>query len=105
MGSTVPEDAWQNPLKVETPLVIRVAIKPNWLPYEKSRPIHHSFKVVKGKFHFTDWVEAEYRLLPNNEFYNQLAYRTGNIVVLSPDKVIVKVKSRLEQALDAYAKI
>lgn len=105
VGSTVPEDAWQNPLKVETPLVIRVAIKPKWLPYEKSRPIHHSFKVVKGKFHFTDWVEAEYRLLPNIEFYNQLAYRTGNIVVLSPDKVVVKVKSRLEQALDAYAKI
>jgi len=102
VGSTVPEDAWQNPFKLNSPLVIRVAVNPNWLPFEKSRPIHHSFQVVKGKFHLNDWVEAEYRLLPNTEFYNQMAYRAGKIIVLSPEEVVHRAKRIFEEALEAY---
>lgn len=104
VGSTVPRDEWENRLKVKAPLVIRVGVDPGWLPYEKSRPIHHSFKVVKGKFLPNDWAIAEYRLLPNREFFRQLTYRAGDIVVISPDVVVAEVKSRLKQALDAYAK-
>ena len=105
VGSSIPLDQWKNRLQVKAPTRVKIAVSPEWLPFEKSRPIHKSFKVIHGKFHFNGWVEAEYRLLPNREFYSQLAHRAGNVIVLSPLNVVDEAKGRIERARDQYRNI
>ncbi len=99
-GVSIATEFWSESGQLVSPVTVKVAYHPNQLKYEKSMPLHESMH-IREKLK-NGWIEVEYTLLPNVEFYQQILKRSPNVVILAPENIAKEVATMLSKSAGLY---
>lgn len=76
---------------------IVMRFSPKRFPYAKSKPMHHSFKILSEEN-----CTASVDVLPNNEFFSRVLEFGPDVEILSPDNVREQIKEKISNMYKSY---